>query len=264
MLWSDIPYLILLGQKIWIRCYSNTGFWAKGPRAPVPWRQNQTCVTVGGSELWKETFPSCDLQLPKTEQLCLQWQQPNIQSQHWLAYQLSFQQLVSLRGMVAWRDLLGHSKIGAGVNFIFIHSCPWELQWVWTRWSTTVWICLGRKRCFFHVAAIEMGTKYCSSQYAVQRRENMGEGLGTAGFHLVEVPKELGDHAAFDRKLAYSLVQWDVELLFSVLHSFKVEYVLHRKDRTLGIGSCLLNIVCLQWRCLCQWWASPYKWDPAV
>lgn len=38
-------------------------------------------VTTGGSELWKGAFPSRDLELPKTEQLCLQWQQTSIQSQ---------------------------------------------------------------------------------------------------------------------------------------------------------------------------------------
>lgn len=61
-----------------------------------------------------------------------------------------------------------------------------------TRWSTTVQLCKGRERCCFYMAALEMGTKCCSSQYAVQRRANRCEGLVTAGFHPVEVYKESG------------------------------------------------------------------------
>lgn len=122
-------------------------------------------------------------------------------------------------------------------------------------------MCLGRERCFFHVSAIEVGAKCCSSH--LQPRE--GKILGKFGNRFSSSRGVQGvrrrDHVGLDTRLSYS---WPVEHLLSVLHSFKVKYVLQGKYITLDLGSFPPNTLCLVWRCLCQWWISQCKYECVV
>lgn len=60
------------------------------------------------------------------------------------------------------------------------------------RQSATVQIRVGRERGFFHVSVIVVGIKCSSSQLQTREGKKYRENLGTAHFHPVEVPKELG------------------------------------------------------------------------
>lgn len=164
----------------------------------------------------------------------------------------------------AWSDLLGDSKLGAGVNFVFIHSYMKGLgdprglfQPKYFSGSKTVWHSSvlprvsnrgGHEMLFFTIASREgkIMLKFGNGRFSSSR--------GVQGVRR-------WDHAGFDIRLSYS---WPVEHLLSVLHSFKVKYVPQEKYITLELGSFPPNTLCLGWRCLCQWWMSQYKWECAV
>lgn len=87
VLWSDIPYQILLSIK-------SESITAQHKMLKSLFPGHEMCVwtwgvTMGHSELWKkkkQTFPSCCLWHLKTKLLCQQWQHSNVQP---LVYQCS-------------------------------------------------------------------------------------------------------------------------------------------------------------------------------
>lgn len=162
----------------------------------------------------------------KTKQLCSSIQM----SSHLLTSALAL--ITGKPYKYAWCDLLSDSKLGAGINFVVIHSYTWENSVILEvfpnqnnslilRQSATVQICIGRERFFFHVSALAMGTKFCFSQ--LQSREGkMLWKFGNSRFSPSRGVQGVRrwDHAGFDTRLFYF---WPVEHLLSVLHSFKAK-----------------------------------------